>query len=91
MGKIMLATGLIVAYGYMMEAFMAFYSADVYERYDTLNRMEGPYAVVYLVPDRLQHRYSAGSMVAPCAHQCRGTFYAGLDHQYRHVKPSGAL
>ena len=28
MGKIMLATGLIVAYGYMMEAFMAFYSAD---------------------------------------------------------------
>jgi len=47
MGKIMLATGLIVAYGYMMEAFMAFYSADIYERYVTMNRMTGPYAVVY--------------------------------------------
>jgi molybdopterin-containing oxidoreductase family membrane subunit len=47
MGKIMLATGLIVAYGYMMEAFMAFYSADIYERYVTLNRMGGPYAAVY--------------------------------------------
>jgi len=47
MGKIMLATGLIVAYGYMMEAFMAFYSADIYDRYVTLNRMTGPYAVVY--------------------------------------------
>ena len=47
MGKIMLATGLIVAYGYMMEAFMAFYSADIFERYVTLNRMGGPYAAVY--------------------------------------------
>ncbi len=49
MGKIMLATGLIVAYGYMMEAFMAFYSADTYERYVTLNRMGGPYAAVYVI------------------------------------------
>src|SRR5579884_223131 len=47
MGKIMLATGLIVAYGYMMEAFMAFYSADIFERYETLNRMAGPYAAAY--------------------------------------------
>jgi len=30
-----------------MEAFMAFYSADIYDRYVTLNRMTGPYAVVY--------------------------------------------
>ena len=27
MGKVMLATGLVVAYGYVMEAFMAFYAA----------------------------------------------------------------
>ena len=47
MAKIMLATGLIVAYGYMMEAFMAFYSADIYEKYATLNRMAGPYAAAY--------------------------------------------
>ena len=28
MAKVMLATGLIVAYGYMMEAFMAWYSGN---------------------------------------------------------------
>jgi molybdopterin-containing oxidoreductase family membrane subunit len=45
--KVMLATGLIVAYGYMIEAFMAFYSADIFERYMTLNRMLGPYRFAY--------------------------------------------
>jgi Ni/Fe-hydrogenase subunit HybB-like protein len=47
MAKVMLATGMIVAYGYMMETFMAFYSGDQYDRYLILNRMTGPYAVVY--------------------------------------------
>ncbi len=47
MAKVMLATGIIVAYGYVMETFMAFYSADVYERYMMMNRMAGPYAGLY--------------------------------------------
>ena len=47
MGKVMLATGLIVAYGYMMETFMAWYSGNPYDRYMILNRMTGPYAPVY--------------------------------------------
>jgi molybdopterin-containing oxidoreductase family membrane subunit len=47
MGKIMLATGLIVAYGYMMETFMAFYSGNRYDRYMIVNRMTGPYAPIY--------------------------------------------
>ncbi len=47
MAKVMLATGLIVAYGYIIEAFMSFYSADTYERYMTLNRMLGPYRGAY--------------------------------------------
>jgi molybdopterin-containing oxidoreductase family membrane subunit len=47
MGKVMLATGLIVGYGYMMEAFMALYSGNPYERFMIANRMRGPYAVVY--------------------------------------------
>jgi molybdopterin-containing oxidoreductase family membrane subunit len=47
MGKVLLATGLIVGYGYMMEAFMAFYSGNVYERFMILNRMKGPYAPLY--------------------------------------------
>jgi molybdopterin-containing oxidoreductase family membrane subunit len=47
MAKVMLATGLIVAYGYMMEAFMAWYSANTYEQYMIYNRMTGPYAKMY--------------------------------------------
>ena len=47
MGRVMLATGLVVAYGYMMEAFTAWYSASPYESYMILNRFGGPYASVY--------------------------------------------
>lgn len=47
MGKVMLATALVVGYGYMMETFTAFYSGDHYERFMILNRMTGPYAPVY--------------------------------------------
>jgi Ni/Fe-hydrogenase subunit HybB-like protein len=47
MAKVMLATGLIVAYGYMMEGFMSWYSAGEYERYMMLNRMKGPYGLAY--------------------------------------------
>lgn len=44
MGKVMLATGLIVVYGYAMEAFFAWYSAVNYETYMMYNRMwGGPY------------------------------------------------
>jgi len=49
MAKVLLATGLIVAYGYMMETFMAFYSGSPYDRYMIMNRMTGPYAKVYWV------------------------------------------
>ena len=49
MAKVLLATGLIVAYGYMMETFGAFYSGNPLDKYMILNRMEGPYAFVYWV------------------------------------------
>ncbi|MGA2989070.1 MAG: NrfD/PsrC family molybdoenzyme membrane anchor subunit [Candidatus Korobacteraceae bacterium] len=45
--KIMLATGLIVAYGYAMEAFYAFYSGDPFERAQSLNRWFGHYGGFY--------------------------------------------
>jgi molybdopterin-containing oxidoreductase family membrane subunit len=47
MAKIMLATGLIVAYGYMMETFMAWYSGNTYEQFMISNRFTGPSAVMY--------------------------------------------
>ena len=43
-GKLLLVTGLIVAYGYASELFMGWYSGDVYESYVNFNRMAGPYA-----------------------------------------------
>lgn len=44
MGKVMLATGLIVCYGYAMEAFFGWYSANTYETYMIKNRIwTGPY------------------------------------------------
>jgi Ni/Fe-hydrogenase subunit HybB-like protein len=47
MAKVMLATGLIVSYGYMMEVFVAWYSGSPYEEYMVANRMKGPYAPLY--------------------------------------------
>jgi Ni/Fe-hydrogenase subunit HybB-like protein len=47
MAKVMLATGIIVAYSYVMEMFMAFYSANQYERAQFVERMTGQYAVVF--------------------------------------------
>ena len=47
MAKVMLATGLIVVYGYAMEAFMAWYSGAPYERFMMINRMLGPYGWSY--------------------------------------------
>lgn len=47
MAKVMLATGLIVSYGYMMEVFVAWYSGSPYEEYMVVNRMKGPYAPLY--------------------------------------------
>jgi molybdopterin-containing oxidoreductase family membrane subunit len=47
MAKVMLATGLMVAYGYGMEAFYSYYSANTYEKYLQHIRMTGPYAHTY--------------------------------------------
>jgi molybdopterin-containing oxidoreductase family membrane subunit len=43
--KLMLVTGMIVAYGYASEVFFGWFSGDEYEKYVTFdNRMFGPYA-----------------------------------------------
>jgi len=47
MAKVMLVTGLIVFYGYNMEAFFGWYSANEFEQYMIHNRMTGPYAPIY--------------------------------------------
>jgi Ni/Fe-hydrogenase subunit HybB-like protein len=47
MAKVTLVTGMIVFYGYLMEAFFGFYSANQFEAFMITNRMTGPYAPLY--------------------------------------------
>jgi Ni/Fe-hydrogenase subunit HybB-like protein len=47
MAKVTLLTGMIVAYGYISEAFFGWYSANKYEGFMIWNRMTGPYWYMY--------------------------------------------
>ncbi len=47
MAVVMLATGMMVAYGYVMEAFMSWYSGDIFEEYMMANRAFGPYGWIF--------------------------------------------
>ena len=47
MARIMLVTGLVVAYSYVIEHFLAWYSGDIFERALVLNRAFGPYGWLY--------------------------------------------
>ncbi len=50
MAKLMLAMGLMLAYSYIVETFIAWYSANTAERYTyLLSRPFGPYAVAYWI------------------------------------------
>lgn len=70
MAKVMLASGLIVGYGYFMEQLIAWYSASAFESYMMQNRMHGPYGPFYwalivcniIVPQLLWFRHFRTSM-----------------------------
>jgi molybdopterin-containing oxidoreductase family membrane subunit len=47
MAGVMLATGLMVGYGYVMETFTGWYSGDIFEQYLVINRAIGPYGWTY--------------------------------------------
>jgi Ni/Fe-hydrogenase subunit HybB-like protein len=47
MAKVMLATGLIVAYGYFFEFFMSYYSMQKFDFFLVQQRLHGPYAHFY--------------------------------------------
>jgi molybdopterin-containing oxidoreductase family membrane subunit len=64
MAKVMLASGLIVAYGYLTETFTAWYSGHESEWFVVANRATGPYAPLFwllivcniIVPQALWYR-----------------------------------
>ena len=72
MAKIILATGIFVSFGYLMETFIAWYSGEPYEEFVFLNRMTGPYAGAYwtlifcnvLVPQVLWSKRVRGNVIA---------------------------
>jgi molybdopterin-containing oxidoreductase family membrane subunit len=45
--KVMLASGLLVAYGYLMESFIAWYSGNEFELYQVVNRALGDYGWIF--------------------------------------------
>ncbi len=49
MNKIILATGSMVGYAYMVEFFIAWYSGNTYESFTFVNRAFGPYAWAYWI------------------------------------------
>ena len=85
MTKVMLATGMIVAYGYANEAFFAWYSANAYEAYMMVNRMTGPYAVLLLVAHRDQRGDDSAVLVPQRARQHPAALRAVAARQRRHV------
>ncbi len=69
MAKVMLATGLIVAYGYSMEAFVAWYSGNPYERFMYLEPGDRPVLAGVLGAHRDQHRDAAAAVAEEGAAQ----------------------
>lgn len=45
--KLMIASGMVVIYGYASEAFFAWYSGEVYERMMMMQRAVGPYSTLF--------------------------------------------
>jgi molybdopterin-containing oxidoreductase family membrane subunit len=49
MNKIVLLTGMMVGYAYLVEFFIVWYSGNIYEQFTFLNRAFGPYAWAYWI------------------------------------------
>jgi molybdopterin-containing oxidoreductase family membrane subunit len=49
MNRIIIVTSLMVAYAYVIEIFVAWYSGAGFERFQMVNRMLGPYGWAYMV------------------------------------------
>ncbi|HUB66629.1 MAG TPA: NrfD/PsrC family molybdoenzyme membrane anchor subunit [Candidatus Methylacidiphilales bacterium] len=45
MAKLMIATSLVVAHGYITDTFMAWYSGDSYDKFITIDKFTGAYAI----------------------------------------------
>jgi hypothetical protein len=85
MAKVMFATGMIVCYGYFLEVFMAWYSANEYEWAMLMNRATGPYKHLYWALLDLQRPVDSSSLVAARAAQHHDSVHREPVRQRRHV------
>ena len=90
MGKVMLATGFIVAYGYGMEAFMAWYSASHWEAFTFWNRMFGPMGWSYWALIAVQPGHPPDHPVVAQAQDQHHLHVHPVDHR-EHGHVAGAL
>ena len=84
MAKVMLATGLMVGYGYAMELFFAWYSASPHERFMMWNRMFGPYG--WLLDAHLDNVVMVQLLWFKRVRQNIGLLFVHVDlREHRHV------
>ena len=68
-GKVLLASGLVVTYGYFMENFIAWYNGDLYERYHAVHQALGEYSLAFWAMTRDQRRVDPDLVVQTRAPQ----------------------
>ena len=85
MAKVTLVTGLIVVYGYAMEVFFGWYSANQYEKFMIQQPHVRPVRVVVLDADLLQRRRAADAVDQAPAHEHRLAVHHVADRQRRDV------
>ena len=85
MAKIILLTGTIVGYAYLMELFVAFYSGAIYEMDAFKFRIAGPYWWAYAAMMSLQRAFAAGLLVQGLPRKPLGRHDRRDVRQRRHV------
>ena len=83
--KLMLVTGLVVAYGYAAEAFYGWLSGNEFDMYMNVNRAAGNYRLTYYVAHLLQCDLPAIPLVWIRSPQRLAAVHYGADRSARHV------
>ncbi len=90
MGKVMLATGLIVVYGYAMEFFFAWYSGHHVEQFTFWNPRHRTLQVLLVQPAAVQPRGAAGAVAATGPPVAAGPLHRRPVRQLRACGSSGS-
>ena len=76
---------MMVAYGYVMEAFMSWYSGDIFEEYMMANRAFGPYGWIFWALMLLNVLIPQAALVEKNSRQCHYPLFRRACRQHRYV------